>query len=300
MHVFLLLSFCLLTCYGKYQDDDWIDPTDMLNYDAAAGRMKHHKQYHTGKTAVNEESNKQSYVTCQSDHMDCEIDTNNWKQKDRTEVFSEEEVKEVKNEIMFQECKEDMDILKKEIEECRKKGAIPQNTCNPVFRRFLYRIINEAQLLGLPDDSQPEVHYDAELVLTKQMVAEFLRFLDDTDWNAGPLDEALGGTLVRFRHHNEEEWSWTFEDYIGIDPFSTFMISLSLLCIVMVVATELWTRVSWFTQIKRLLVLCFVVSLGWNWLYLYRDAFAERQAKLIKIENDHSCGKQMTWSEKFA
>ncbi|XP_073449023.1 chloride channel CLIC-like protein 1 isoform X3 [Aquarana catesbeiana] len=299
MHLFLLISLFLVTCYGEYQDDDWIDPTDMLNYDAAAGRMKHHKQYHTGKTALSEYSNEQAQGTCQSDHLDCKTEANNWKQKDCIEDFSEKEVTVMKDEGLCQEYKENMDTLKKEIEEWRKKGGIPQNTCNPVFRRFLYRIINEARLLGLPDESQPEVHYDAQLVLTKQMVAEFLRFLEDTDWNAGPLDEALGETLVRFRHHNEEEWSWKFEDYLGIDPFSAFMISLSLLCIVMVVATELWTHVGWFTQIRRLLGLCFLVSIVWNWMYLYRDAFAERQAKLTKIENDNSCGKKMTWSENL-
>ncbi|XP_018424490.1 PREDICTED: chloride channel CLIC-like protein 1 [Nanorana parkeri] len=233
MHLFLLLLFCLVTCSGKHQDDEWIDPTDMLNYDAAAGRMKQQKRTHKIET------------------------------------------------------------------EQSKKRETPQSTCSPVFKRFLHRILNEAKLLGLPDESQPEVHYNAELVLTKQMVAEFFRFLEGTDCNPGPLDEALGGTLVRFRHHNEEEWRWKFEEYIGTDPFSVFMIALSLLCIVMVVATELWTRVSWFTQIKRLLALCFLVSLVWNWMYLYKDAFAERQAKLAKIGNDNACGKKVTWSDSL-
>ncbi|KAM5148839.1 chloride channel CLIC-like protein 1 [Mantella aurantiaca] len=298
MHFFLLLSFCLVTCYGKYQDEEWIDPTDMLNYDATAGKMRHQKQYHSGKTAVNGDSDEQAQGTCQSDHLDCKTDINNWKQKDNIDV-SEKEINEMKNESMCQECKEDLDILKKEIEEFRKKGGIPQSSCNPVFRRFLYRVINEAQLLGLPDELQPEVHYDVELVLTKQMVAEFQRFLDDTDWNSGPLDEALGEILARFRLHNEEEWSWKFEDYIGTDPYTAFMISLSILCIVIIVATELWTKISWIAQIKRLLALSFLVSIVWNWMYLYRDAFAEQQAKLTKMGNDHTCGKQMTWSESL-
>ncbi|XP_040215768.1 chloride channel CLIC-like protein 1 isoform X2 [Rana temporaria] len=225
MHLFLLLSFFLVTCYGEYQDDDWIDPRDMLNFDAAAGRMKPHKQYHTGKTALNEDSNEQAQGSCQSDHLDCKTDANNWKQKDGIEDFSEKEVTEMKDEAMYQECKENVDTLKKEIEEWQKKGEIPQNTCNPVFRRFLNRIINEARPLGL--------------------------------------------------------------------------ISLSLLCIVMVVATELWTHVGWFTQIRRLFALCFLVSIAWNWMFLYRDAFAERQATLAKIGNENSCGKKMTWSENL-
>nr|DBA18196.1 TPA: hypothetical protein GDO54_016474 [Pyxicephalus adspersus] len=256
MHLFLLVSFYLVSCYGRYQVDDWIDPTDMLNYDAAAGKMKYDKQI------------QQTWNGFLKSHL----------------LFVNK---------CFQSWTRSIPGL------LDQPGEIYPRNCNPVFRRFLYRIINEARLLGLPDESQPEVHYDAELVLTKQMVAEFRRFLDDADWNTGPLDEALGGTLVRFRHHNEEEWSWKFEDYIGTDPFTVFMISLSLLCIVIVVSTELWTHISWFTQIKRLLGLCFLVSLVWNWMYLYKDAFAERQAKLTKIGNDHMCGKQMTWSESL-
>lgn len=49
-----------------------------------------------------------------------------------------------------------------------------------------------------------------------------------------------------------------------------FQMSLSVLCIVRVVATELWTKIGWFTQIKRLLPLTFFVSIVWNWMYLYR------------------------------
>lgn len=36
----LLLCGCLLLITGYAHDDDWIDPTDMLNYDAASGTMR--------------------------------------------------------------------------------------------------------------------------------------------------------------------------------------------------------------------------------------------------------------------
>ncbi|KAH0500938.1 Chloride channel CLIC-like protein 1 [Microtus ochrogaster] len=36
----LLLCECLLLITGHAHDDDWIDPTDMLNYDAASGTMR--------------------------------------------------------------------------------------------------------------------------------------------------------------------------------------------------------------------------------------------------------------------
>ena len=36
----LLLCECLWLITGYASDDDWIDPTDMLNYDAASGTMR--------------------------------------------------------------------------------------------------------------------------------------------------------------------------------------------------------------------------------------------------------------------
>ena len=36
----LLLCECLWLITAYAHDDEWIDPTDMLNYDAASGRMR--------------------------------------------------------------------------------------------------------------------------------------------------------------------------------------------------------------------------------------------------------------------
>lgn len=36
----LVLCATLLIGSGGIQDDEWIDPTDMLNYDAASGTMR--------------------------------------------------------------------------------------------------------------------------------------------------------------------------------------------------------------------------------------------------------------------
>lgn len=40
MLLYLLLYPVLLIGSSEAQNDDWIDPTDMLNYDAASGTMR--------------------------------------------------------------------------------------------------------------------------------------------------------------------------------------------------------------------------------------------------------------------
>lgn len=48
-----------------------------------------------------------------------------------------------------------------------------------------------------------------------------------------------------------------------------FQLLLCVVCIVIVMATELRTYVSRFVQLKYVLFLTFLVSFVWNWFYLY-------------------------------
>ncbi|KAG8556107.1 hypothetical protein GDO81_017925 [Engystomops pustulosus] len=156
MYLFLLLSLCMTLCWG--QDEDWTDPTDMFNYDAATGKMiklKHNPKENTEAVCEKQEDN-----TC--------LEKNNAWVKDR------EKEKQV------------------------------------------------------PEDSNSEVYYSAEMVLTKQMVVEIQKFIDDEDWNLGALEDSLIRTLVQFRFHNVKEW-WTgmFEDYFGIDLITTIKVAFA-------------------------------------------------------------------------
>lgn len=47
-------------------------------------------------------------------------------------------------------------------------------------------------------------------------------------------------------------------------------ISLSVLVTVVIVCTQLWSTVSWLVQFKRLFTVCFLISIIWNWFYLYK------------------------------
>ncbi|XP_075689515.1 chloride channel CLIC-like protein 1 isoform X2 [Rhinoderma darwinii] len=268
MYPFLVLSLCVTLCCGQYDNEDWTDPTDMFNYDAATGKMNKLKH----------DTEKKLEAVCEKEGDDTCIDNNN------ALVKYTEESKQVSEEHKHKE-----DI------------KLPESNSNPVFRRYLRKILNEAERFGLPEDSSSEVYYNAEMVLSKQMVIEIQKFIDDEDWNLGSLEDALMRTLVKFRFHNVKEW-WTgiFEDYLGIDFGTTFKILLCVTCVVSIIATELWSRIGWFTQIKRLCVLSFIVSVAWNWMYLYKVAFAERQAELAKLHKfDGNCGEKISWSESL-
>lgn len=48
----VVLCAVVLTGSGKVQEDEWIDPTDMLNYDAASGTMRRPYKVDEGRAHV--------------------------------------------------------------------------------------------------------------------------------------------------------------------------------------------------------------------------------------------------------
>ncbi|XP_048458159.1 chloride channel CLIC-like protein 1 isoform X5 [Rhincodon typus] len=189
MFMLWLIFEVMLVVNGLQGDDEWIDPTDMLNYDAAAGTMRRPQQ------AGTEEDDIETRTT-----------------GDYTEVNQGKDCSD---------CERQLDNVQKRFEECRKKTSAESTeiSCNPVFKRYLNKLLLETGKLGLPGDNH-EVHYDAEILVTKQDVTEIKKFLSDKAWKAGALDDALSKILINFKFHDHERWKWRFEDTFHVDPFT--------------------------------------------------------------------------------
>ncbi|KAJ6658401.1 hypothetical protein lerEdw1_020105 [Lerista edwardsae] len=266
----LSLVLCAVLLMGRceIQNDEWIDPTDMLNYDAASGTMR-----------------KPDKVN--HDHPESKI------------VPKEAAVESIAE---LSRCQKKLGVVVQKLEEWEKKGKTKLYESNSihVFKRYLNKILIEAGKIGLPDDYAGDMHYDAEIILTKQTFNEINRFLNEESWKSAALDDALSDILINFRHHDYEAWKWKFEDMFGVDPYDVFMVALCLLCIAVIIATELWTRIGWCTQLKRLLFISFLISFGWNWMYLYKLAFAQHQAEVSKMGNfDDVCSEKIHWSHSI-
>ncbi|XP_066482736.1 chloride channel CLIC-like protein 1 isoform X2 [Tiliqua scincoides] len=259
---------CAILLIGRceIQSDEWIDPTDMLNYDAASGTMRKPDKV-IQENSDSKRVPKEAAVECVAE---------------------------------LSRCRKKLETVIQKLEEWEKKDKTKSYERNSihVFKRYLNKILIEAGKLGLPDDNTGDMHYDAEIILTKQMFNEINRFLNEEGWKSAALDDALSDILINFRHHDYEAWKWKFEDSFGVDPYDVFMVALCLLCIAVIVATELWTRIGWFTQLKRLLFISFLISFGWNWMYLYKLAFAQHQAEVSKMGNfDDVCAEKIHWSD---
>uniref|UniRef100_A0A8C3VQZ2 Chloride channel CLIC-like protein 1 n=1 Tax=Catagonus wagneri TaxID=51154 RepID=A0A8C3VQZ2_9CETA len=107
----LLLCECLWLMAAFAHDDDWIDPTDMLNYDAASGTMRKSQV----KYGISE--NKEVSPDLHADELS--------------------------------ECYSRLDSLTYKIDECEKqKRNDYESQSNPVFRRYLNKILIETKKLG--------------------------------------------------------------------------------------------------------------------------------------------------------
>uniref|UniRef100_A0A667HLA9 Chloride channel CLIC-like protein 1 n=1 Tax=Lynx canadensis TaxID=61383 RepID=A0A667HLA9_LYNCA len=151
----LLLCECLWLISGYASDDDWIDPTDMLNYDAASGTMRKSQV----KYDVSEKKDVSPDLSCADE---------------------------------LSECYSKLDSLTHKISECEKKKREDyESQSNPVFRRYLNKILIEARKLGLLAFAQHQAEV-AKMEPLNNVCAEKM------DW--------IGSLWEVFRS------SWTYKD----------------------------------------------------------------------------------------
>lgn len=274
MRVIFLLLCLFLAVYGQIDDDEWIDPTDMLNYDASTKTMR--KPSETSYDNVPTKRREYTQDSCPKPSCPDVTECNNKVASLQTVIQS----------------------LEKRIASAREKPPL-----HPVFKRYLARLLKAVQRLGLPKEEHGDVHYDADVKLSQRAVAEIQKILDEDDGlKTGALDNALSQILVNFRQHDYEAWKWRFEDTFGVDVGTVMQVSICVFIIVLIICSELWSAVSWFVQFKRMFAICFFISIVWNWLYLYKIAFAEHQNNIVKLEsfNDKCTGvKKIDWKDNL-
>ncbi|KAM4549209.1 chloride channel CLIC-like protein 1 isoform 2-T2 [Odontesthes bonariensis] len=270
MLLMVLIGSLLLSAVGQQVDNDWLDPYDMLNYDASAKTMR----------KPTEPTSYTNVATKRREHI---MDPS------QAELTS---------------CNQKAADLHRQIEEQKKTIAVisQQPTCTPVFKRFLSRLLKEIQRVGVPSDST-DVFYDAKIKLSSQAITEIKSLLEGEDrWRTGALDNAVSQILVDLKHHDYEAWKWHFEDTFGVELDTLLKIGVFFLVLSAIVCTQLWSAVSWLVQLRRLFVVCFVVSIIWNWFYLYKIAFAEHQRNIVKMDsvNEKCTGvRKIDWSDSL-
>ncbi|XP_012713029.3 chloride channel CLIC-like protein 1 isoform X1 [Fundulus heteroclitus] len=170
---------------------------------------------------------------------------------------------------------------------------------DPVFKNFLCRLMREVYRAGEPTDLNENLYY-AKIKLSRPAIADIQSFLMGEDnWRTGALDDALSGMLVEVKPQSLlTRVAYT----VGVDLeplFQTgffFMIGLLFICF------DQRPRVSWFKMFGTIFAFSFIVSIPWNWLYLYKEAFAKHQSNIMKMEKLYlKCvgQKEISWIQSL-
>ncbi|KAM3620038.1 uncharacterized protein V6R79_017414 [Siganus canaliculatus] len=269
MLLIVLLLSLTLAATGQDVEEDWLDPFDMVNYDPGTKTMR-------------KPAEPASYPNVPTKRKP-------YDNSGQAEPAS---------------CDKQVADLHKQIEELKRmmKVISQQPTCCPVFKRFLNRLLTEVKRVGLPSDSA-DACFDAHISLSKVSISEIESFLrGEESWRTGALDNAISRILVDLRHHDSEAWKWRFEDTFGVDLDTVLKAGLLVMVIAMAICTQLWSVVSWFVQVRRLLAVSFFISIIWNWFYLYKIAFAEHQKTMATMDgvSDKCTGlKKVDWTDSL-
>ncbi|KAM9831949.1 chloride channel CLIC-like protein 1 [Neosynchiropus ocellatus] len=259
----LTAFYFVLVANCQRAEDEWVDPYDMLNYDPATKTMRN--------TA--EQVNYPNVPT-------------------KRRVESQDSCLEE-----LTSCINYVSDLRKQAEDLKKKIATisRQPSSSPVFLRFLSRLLREIKRVGEPSDST-EVSYDASIRVSKQSLSEMQTILDDKESRrTGALDNVLSQILVDLRPHDYEAWKWRFEDTFGVELDTLLKMAALVLTTVVLVYVTPWS-------LRSLFVMSFLVSIVWNWLYLYMIAFAEHQKDMAKMSHEYEkCTgvKKIAWSDSL-
>ncbi|OCT85312.1 hypothetical protein XELAEV_18023477mg [Xenopus laevis] len=135
-----------------------------------------------------------------------------------------------------------------------KKMRIPKKLMesNNILKQHFKGILHHAKQLSLPNSHEDEEqHFDAEIILTKQMITEMNRIIKDEEWNPTIMEAFLKNIVFRMKYHDKHNWEIKFEDIFFMDFEHAFMVVVFMLTAIGVL--DLWTRVSWLAQLTCVL-----------------------------------------------
>ncbi|CAM9791124.1 unnamed protein product, partial [Lampetra fluviatilis] len=249
--------------------DDWLDPMDMVNYNPTSRTMRRGE----GKPAGTAQAKDEALQKLQDELLSVGGELSSCLAQ--TSATDEEK-----------RCRH-------ELHECRgQRAPDPDSRARSTLTRYLRRLLKEIARVGQPSDSEPELHYDGHFEVRLEDMHALAAFTLDSnggatatatnngEFPAHAVSALLERAPVRLREHDPQRWLWSFANSFGVEAATVAWVLVALLAVVMIVATELWSYVSWLTQMWRFMLVIFFLSIPWTWLHLYKVAFAERQARL--------------------
>ncbi|XP_063282194.1 uncharacterized protein LOC134567951 [Pelobates fuscus] len=242
--VTLLLSSCLWISNSHVYEEDFVDPTDMLNYDAVTKTMR--------KKTESTESILKKLLQDILDEIHQLGPLGDNQEQDRLNM---QELPEMSR---FLEDKEwDPLLLKKDIKNVLflLKHHI-DNNWEKRSEYILQHVLENAFKFG---DDLEESHLKAKDLL-KASLTEIIKCLKVKVWNPGELEKDLKNILLKIKKHEDQIWNKTCKYSIYMDFENIVMVVVIL---IMLPRITLWKLLSTFAILSVIIFIIDTCLLCW-------------------------------------
>ncbi|XP_077969127.1 uncharacterized protein LOC120334908 [Styela clava] len=250
--------------------EGWVDHTDMLNFDYATKTNK--------KTETQEETSAQKEKT----------KTNSDQAGSNTEAKPEpDEHKKYESSSTIEEQENKRKFKKSDLRNEKEFDPSTSSECkHPFLRRFVGVLHSKLKHVGTPPHIQD---YNFAIHLNSENWLAVEEFAEDCKANVQEVTKVLEDMLLDVHvsvNDVDPQWVKRFEDIIHM-PFQDFLkLGVCVALLVAILTLEFISKISWTTQIKRLVILLFLISLAMTYVHELKLAEAEHKSKSTDIPKE--------------
>ncbi|XP_038069018.1 chloride channel CLIC-like protein 1 [Patiria miniata] len=277
---------------------DVVDHTDMLNFDPSTRTMRN-------KSPKNEKKYSALIEECRTDLIQCRQNLADFHEKTLIDAMYD------KNEAHDKvgSCKKELTTCQEDLADCKLGYNInmpapadeslesPCKLEQMFFRRFAKRFIN-LLIAESTDDKDSPLEAEIRVELGTYSWSKLRQFVQQKGKvKLVDAHDLMDDMLVSARHDNMTDKPGWLERMTGMDPTNIKFYVLLFLLSVIVIVFESKTQATWWQQLSAVFVVLFLISVGWNWIYLYKKELAHKISNMQKDREmpAHCTPDKMTW-----
>ncbi|XP_064626727.1 chloride channel CLIC-like protein 1 [Lineus longissimus] len=277
--LFLLISIISGLDLKPHNQDDYIDPFDMFNYDISNARYREKKYSEDGNgikdaASIKENINGQPQVPVDKDLPPVPVD------KDSHKMGPAEGL--APPGYCDAACKP-----------CEATDCLEGYYMKQYIRTILTNFLVDSVTFDVPKS------YQMTMTVNEDDIAVLKRYSSSSKGSIQDVSDVLGDMVKHVSVLDQEYQEPLFDLEQFIVNSQQIVLILQMVGVVALVVIifylEAHIHLSWTQQTKRLVIICFLISVPWNWLHLYKKAAARKLTEVIKGIPDECRPSDTSW-----